>query len=144
MFINMNLLATLPAVGELADALLQFPGEVFTAAVLTSQLMSNVPAAMFLESFTDDWRGLAWGVSVGGFGLAIGSLANLIALRLARQRGLWREFHYWSVPALLGGWLTALVLGHYWSQSVPLRPVPGRRPSAVMPTTPVSLLVRWL
>ena len=63
--------------------------------------MSNVPAAIFLAPFTDDWRGLAWGVSVGGFGLAIGSLANLIALRLARQPGLWLEFHLWSVPMLI-------------------------------------------
>jgi Na+/H+ antiporter NhaD/arsenite permease-like protein len=46
--------------------------------------MSNVPAAIFLAPFTEDWRALAWGVGVGGFGLAIGSLANLIALRLVR------------------------------------------------------------
>jgi len=110
MFIDLNLLAGLPAVRELTEQLLQLPGEVFTTAVLSSQLMSNVPAAIFLSAFTDDWRSLAWGVSVGGFGLAIGSLANLIALRLARQPGLWREFHYWSVPALVGGCLIAIVL----------------------------------
>jgi Na+/H+ antiporter NhaD/arsenite permease-like protein len=116
MFINMNLLAGLPAVREMADhLLLQLPGEAFTGAVLSSQIMSNVPAAIFLASFTDDWRALAWGVTVGGFGLAIGSLANLIALRLGHQPGLWREFHYWSVPALFGGWLIALVLSGYWS-----------------------------
>lgn len=115
MFINMNLLAGLPAVQSAADHLLQLPGEVFTAGVLTSQVMSNVPAAIFLASFTDDTRALAWGVSVGGFGLAIGSLANLIALRLARQPGLWREFHVWSIPALFGGWLIALALSWHWS-----------------------------
>jgi len=103
MFIDLNLLAGLPAMQQLAEQVLQLPGEVFTAAVLGSQLMSNVPAAIFLQSFTEDWRILAWGVSVGGFGLAIGSLANLIALRLARQPGLWWEFHYWSVPSLIGG-----------------------------------------
>lgn len=119
MFIDMNLLAGLPAVRDIASHLLQLPGQTLTAAVLTSQLMSNVPAAIFLASFTNHWQELAWGVSVGGFGLAIGSLANLIALRLARQPGLWREFHYWSVPVLLGGWLIAVgvhklqaLLGH--------------------------------
>ncbi|EWG98450.1 hypothetical protein [Halomonas sp. BC04] len=29
-----------------------------------SQGISNVPAAILLENFTDDWRGLAWGVNV--------------------------------------------------------------------------------
>jgi len=110
MFINMNLLATLPAVREMADLLLRLPGGVFTAAALTSQGMSNVPAAIFLYSFTEDWPALAWGVSVGGFGVAIGSLANLIALRLARQPGLWWEFHRWSIPALFGGCLVAALL----------------------------------
>lgn len=108
MFIDMNLLAGLPAVRHVADGLLQLPGQVLTAAVLGSQMMSNVPAAIFLASFTDEWRDLAWGVSVGGFGLAIGSLANLIALRLAREPGLWREFHVWSLPVLLAGSLIAL------------------------------------
>jgi hypothetical protein len=50
---------------------------------------------------------------VGGFGCVLGSLANLIALRLARlpkeARGLW-EFHRISVPFLLVCAATAAVL----------------------------------
>lgn len=67
-------------------------------AVALSQFISNVPATIFPDAFTDDWRTLAWAVSVGGFDTAIGSPANLIALRLSRQPHLWREFHFWSVP----------------------------------------------
>ena len=110
MFIDMNLLAGLPFIRQVADTLLQLPGQALTAGVVVSQVMSNVPAAIFLSSFTNEWRDLAWGVTVGGFGLAIGSLANLIALRLARQPGLWREFHFWSIPVLFGGWLIAMLL----------------------------------
>ncbi|HRP77087.1 MAG TPA: SLC13 family permease [Rhodocyclaceae bacterium] len=110
MFVDLGLLAGMPALRELATSIDRLPGGVFTAGILLSQLISNVPAAIFLSGFTDDVRALAWGVSVGGFGIAIGSLANLIALRLARQPGLWREFHYWSVPALLIGGVAALVL----------------------------------
>ncbi|TRW49438.1 transporter [Aliidiomarina halalkaliphila] len=110
MFIDLNLLANLPVMRELAMQVLGLPGEAFTAGVLTSQVMSNVPAAIFLYAFTEQWKLLAWGVSVGGFGLAIGSLANLIALRLARQPGLWKEFHIWSIPVLLAGILLALLL----------------------------------
>ncbi|RFA26819.1 transporter [Alkalilimnicola ehrlichii] len=101
MFVDLGLLASLPAFQLLGSHIEQWPGGMFTAGVLFSQLISNVPAAIFLEGLADDWQRLAWGVSVGGFGLAIGSLANLIALRLARQRGLWREFHWWSVPVLI-------------------------------------------
>lgn len=110
MFIDLGLLAGLPAMQILAAQLLQLPGEALTAGVLSSQVLSNVPAAIFLQAFTEDWRALAWGVSVGGFGLAIGSLANLIALRLARQPGLWREFHCWSMPILFIAWALAILL----------------------------------
>lgn len=98
MFIDLGLLAGLPPIAHNADLLLALPGDALTAGAVLSQFISNVPAAIFLERFTDDWRTLAWGVSVGGFGLAIGSLANLIALRLAREAGLWRDFHRWSLP----------------------------------------------
>ncbi len=112
MFVDLGLLARLPAVAAPVQTLQALPGGDFTAGVVVSQLLSNVPATIFLEEFTDNWRLLAWGVNVGGFGLAIGSLANLIALRLARQPGLWREFHQWSLPALVvscvaGIWLIA-------------------------------------
>ncbi len=100
MFVDLGLVATLPAMQSLATGIDTIPGGVFTAGVLLSQAISNVPATIFLSGFTEDMRALAWGVSVGGFGLAIGSLANLIALRLARQPGLWRDFHAWSLPML--------------------------------------------
>lgn len=101
MFIDLGLLAQLPLMQQLATKLLALPGDSYTGAALLSQLISNVPAAIFLQHFTEDWRALSWGVSVGGFGLAIGSLANLIALRLSKQPGLWREFHYWSLPVFV-------------------------------------------
>lgn len=110
MFIDLGLLAQLPLLVHLTGYLEQLPGGIYSAGLLLSQLTSNVPAAILLENFTEDWRALAWGVSVGGFGLAIGSLANLIALRLSRMPGLFREFHFWSLPMLilsaaLGFWL---------------------------------------
>ncbi|SFX38731.1 SLC13 family permease [Marinospirillum alkaliphilum] len=101
MFINLGLLARLPLFTELGQQLDHWPGGVYGAGVLLSQVLSNVPATLFLAHFTEDWQALAWGVSVGGFGLALGSLANLIALRLVRLPGLLLQFHYWSIPALL-------------------------------------------
>ncbi|MFY0666287.1 MAG: transporter [Natronospirillum sp.] len=114
MFIDLGLLARVDRVRELALFSAELPGGWFTSAALLSQGISNVPATILLAEFTDDWRLLAWGVSIGGFGFALGSLANLIALRLARQPGLWREFHAWSVPLFLvslalGGWLNMVL-----------------------------------
>lgn len=101
MFIDLGLLAGLPLLAGMPAQVEDSPGRILAAGLLLSQVISNVPAAIFLENFTADWRALAWGVNVGGFGLAIGSLANLIALRLSRISGLHREFHLWSVPMLL-------------------------------------------
>lgn len=100
MFLNMGLAGQIPAVAAQVEASLQGPGAAFGLGAGLSQIISNVPAAIFLAPFTDEWRALAWGVNVGGFGLAIGSLANLIALRLGRQPGLWWQFHFWSLPML--------------------------------------------
>jgi Na+/H+ antiporter NhaD/arsenite permease-like protein len=57
-----------------------------------------VPAAILLAEYSHDWRTIAFGVNVGGFGFVLGSLANLIALRLLGERKAWATFHLWSVP----------------------------------------------
>ncbi|MBR5470895.1 MAG: anion permease [Oscillibacter sp.] len=51
-------------------------------AVGTSQIISNVPAAVLLSGFTDQWRPLLEGVNLGGLGTPIASLASLITLKL--------------------------------------------------------------
>lgn len=49
---------------------------------LASQVISNVPAALLLSGFTDDWRGLLLGTDIGGLGTPVASLASLISLKL--------------------------------------------------------------
>ncbi|MGT2469361.1 SLC13 family permease [Paraburkholderia terrae] len=111
MFIVLRSVAALPwvhnAVGQLH---LATPLRAYAAGAVLSQFISNVPAAIMLAEFSKDWRALAFGVSVGGFGFAIGSLANLIAMRLSGQRGMWVQFHLFSIPfwvvgGAIGGWL---------------------------------------
>ncbi|KML55081.1 citrate transporter [Burkholderia cepacia] len=111
MFIVLRSAAALPAIHDaIARAQLDSPLRVFAAGAVLSQGISNVPAAILLSEFTRDWRALAFGVSVGGFGFAIGSLANLIAVRLAKEPRMWLPFHLVSIPfalasAALGAWL---------------------------------------
>ena len=47
-----------------------------------SQVISNVPAAVLLSGFTENWHSLLIGVDLGGLGTPIASLASLIAFRL--------------------------------------------------------------
>ena len=51
-------------------------------AVGTSQIISNVPAAVLLSGFTDQWQALLAGVNIGDLGTPIASLASLITLKL--------------------------------------------------------------
>ena len=51
------------------------------AAVLSSQIISNVPAAMLLSAFTENGRALVIGTNLGGLGTIIASMASLITYR---------------------------------------------------------------
>ena len=51
-------------------------------SVGASQIISNVPAAVLLSGFTDQWKELLAGVNIGGLGTPIASLASLITLKL--------------------------------------------------------------
>ena len=55
-------------------------------SALVSQVISNVPAAILLSSFTDSFRGVLVGTDIGGLGTPIASLASLISLKLYFRR----------------------------------------------------------
>lgn len=49
-------------------------------SALLCQIISNVPAAILLSQFTENYAGLLVGVNIGGVGTIIASLASLITL----------------------------------------------------------------
>jgi Na+/H+ antiporter NhaD/arsenite permease-like protein len=79
-FVFSGNLARVDAVDRLLRRLLE--GRVYLISLLTSQVISNVPAALLLSGFTDNVRELLRGVNVGGLGTPIASLASLISLKL--------------------------------------------------------------
>ncbi|MBR4703054.1 MAG: citrate transporter [Oscillospiraceae bacterium] len=79
-FVFAGNLARLGAVEALLRRLLS--GREYLTALLTSQLISNVPAALLLSGFTEEARELLLGVDIGGLGTPIASLASLISLKL--------------------------------------------------------------
>ncbi len=56
-------------------------GRELLVGALTSQVISNVPAAAMLAPFTQQARGLLYGANIGGLGTLIASMASLISYR---------------------------------------------------------------
>ncbi len=50
-------------------------------SIISCQVISNVPSAILLSQFTDNYRELLLGVNIGGVGTLISSLASLITFR---------------------------------------------------------------
>ncbi|MBR6530218.1 MAG: citrate transporter [Clostridia bacterium] len=75
-FIFAGNLSRIPAVHALFSSLLGV--DTFLFSTLSCQAISNVPSAILLSRFTDNYRALLLGVNVGGVGTLISSLASLI------------------------------------------------------------------
>ena len=56
-------------------------GHEVPVAILASQCISNVPAALLLSGFTDNVTGLLIGTNLGGLGTLIASMASLISYK---------------------------------------------------------------
>jgi len=72
-------LGRMDAIRSFLQQLLQT--DALLTAVGTSQVISNVPAAIMLSGFTDQWRQMLAGVNIGGLGTPIASLASLITIK---------------------------------------------------------------
>lgn len=56
-------------------------GNELLIGVLSSQVISNVPAALMLSGFTSNYETLLIGVNIGGLGTIIASMASLISYK---------------------------------------------------------------
>lgn len=56
-------------------------GRELEVGIITSQCISNVPAALLLSGFTHNIKNLALGVNIGGLGTLIASMASLISYK---------------------------------------------------------------
>ena len=72
-------LGRMDAVRSFLQQLLEW--NTLLTAVGASQVISNVPAAVVLSGFTDQWRLMLAGVNIGGLGTPIASLASLITMK---------------------------------------------------------------
>ncbi|MBQ3918870.1 MAG: citrate transporter [Oscillospiraceae bacterium] len=57
-------------------------GHELVASLLTSQVISNMPAAVMISGFSDKYAAIILGCDVGSLGTIISSLASLISLKI--------------------------------------------------------------
>ena len=78
-FIFSGNMARIEIVREFFSSLLDKNTLLFSA--LSCQVISNVPSAILLSQFTENYRELLLGVNIGGVGTLIASLASLITFK---------------------------------------------------------------
>ena len=78
-FVFAGNMARIPFVQEFFGWLLE--KNTLLVSALSCQVISNVPSAVLLSQFTDNYRELLLGVNIGGAGTLIASLASLITFR---------------------------------------------------------------
>ncbi len=81
-FVFSGNMARIPAVYELLSGII--PKNTLLFGLLSCQFISNVPSAVLLSHFTEDYRSLLPAVNIGGLGTLIASLASLITFTTFR------------------------------------------------------------
>lgn len=102
------LIGNLGAMTQIQAALTQMiEGRELLTAILSSQIISNVPAAVLLSGFTDQGKALIVGTDLGGLGTLIASMASIITFQLyslesgAKKGKYLLTFTLWNVIDLV-------------------------------------------
>lgn len=103
-FIFTGNMARIPAVTSFLTG--HISGHEFGYALFSSQVISNVPAAILLSRFTSEGMTLVLGTDVGGLGTLVASLASLIGFKCytktGRSKGAYLiSFTFWNLLFLL-------------------------------------------
>lgn len=80
-FIIVGAVGRIPTIHLFLEHITTTTFSIFSTAIVSSQVISNVPAAVLLSKFTNHVSAIYLGVTVGGLGTIVASLANLLALR---------------------------------------------------------------
>ncbi len=111
-FIFVGNIGNIPVVRDFLASLLI--GREFLVAMLASQIISNVPAAVLLSAFTDHYKAILLGTNLGGLGTLVASLASLISYKLYSRTEKANSAKYLGVFTLYNlGFLAILCLFYY-------------------------------
>ncbi len=106
-FVFIGNISSLDFIHQLQKDWLNNAAGVYWLGIVTSQFVSNVPAAMLLAGFTSQAEALLLGVDVGALGTLIASMASVISYKLyiesnpTQGRNYLMLFLYYNVMGLL-------------------------------------------
>ena len=95
----------IPAIVNLIHMTVHSESSTYFASILTSQIMSNVPSTILVGKFTNYAQALFLGSNIGGFGSAIGSMANMLVMKTFNQHATVSRkkfFIQWTIMQFAG------------------------------------------
>ncbi|WP_407460182.1 SLC13 family permease [Lactobacillus gallinarum] len=104
-FIFISDIQQIPAIVNLIHGMVYSEISTYFASILSSQVMSNVPSTILVGKFTNYVQALFLGSNIGGFGSAIGSMANMLVLKTFNQHGSVSKkkfFIQWTIMQFAG------------------------------------------
>ena len=81
--------------------------------IVSSQVISNVPAAILLSGFSTNYEAIIIGINIGGFGSLIASMANLISYKILLREHNELKVRYLLVFTALNVILLLILFGVY-------------------------------
>ncbi|MFH4353017.1 SLC13 family permease [Lactobacillus helveticus] len=104
-FIFISDIQQIPAIVNLIHDMVYSEISTYFASTISSQVMSNVPSTILVGKFTNYAQALFLGSNIGGFGSAIGSMANMLVLKSFNQHGSVSKkkfFIQWTIMQFAG------------------------------------------
>ncbi len=111
-FIFSGNMARIDLVREVFSTMLQ--KSTLLVSTLSCQVISNVPSAVLLSQFTENYRELLVGVNIGGVGTLISSLASLITYREYAHHDPHQKGRYMKMFSLFNFGFLAVLTAVMW------------------------------
>lgn len=118
-FIFISDIQQIPMIVTLIHTMVNSETSTYFTSIISSQIISNVPATILVGKFTPFAKALFLGSNIGGFGSPIGSMANMLVLKTFTQNATvsrseffkkWLLMQYAGLAVLtLIGWLLLLL-----------------------------------
>ena len=106
-FIFIGNISNIEIIGNYLRKFLAMQHMPYFSSIILSQVVSNVPCAILVAGFTNNWREVLLGVNIGGMGTLIASLASLISYKIyvsenkGKNREYLKEFNIYNFFSLI-------------------------------------------
>ncbi len=104
-FIFISDIQQIPLIVSIIHTMINSESSTYFTSIISSQIISNVPATILVGKFTPYAEALFLGSNIGGFGSPIGSMANMLVLKTFTQNATVSRgefFKKWSVMQFIG------------------------------------------